>query len=191
MRHADTVPRPYDAPMAEVVLTEPGAFGTHVLIVGDPGRAALIATELLDDARLLCDARGLPGYVGTFGGRPVGVQAHGIGGPSAALVVEELVQVGATRIVRLGTFGSLSPAFAPGDLLCAAAAIPHDGASRALVGGEPHAPMADFEIVHAAVHDAKHLGVRMRVGLVATTDLYFDPDVDLDRQAQIRAAKGS
>ena len=176
--------------MAEVVLTEPGAFGTHVLIVGDPGRAALIATELLDDARLLCDARGLPGYVGTFGGRPVGVQTHGIGGPSAALVVEELVQVVVTRIVRLGTFGSLSPAFAPGDLLCAAAAIPHDGASRALVGGEPHAPMADFEIVHAAVHDAKHLGVRMRVGLVATTDLYFDPDDDLDRRWAARGAVG-
>ena len=68
-----------------------------------------------------------------------------------------------TRTHRLGTFGSLSPAFAPGDLLCAAAAIPHDGASRALVGGEPHAPLADFEIVHAAVHVAKGLGVRMRV----------------------------
>ena len=71
-------------------MTEPGAFGSHVLIVGDPRRAELIATELLDDARLVCDARGLPGWAGAFGGKRVGVQAHGVGGPSAALVVEEL-----------------------------------------------------------------------------------------------------
>lgn len=176
--------------MAEVVLTAPGAFGAHALIVGDPQRAELIAAELLEDAERITDARGLPGFAGTYGGRRVGVQAHGIGGPSAALVVEELAQAGVTRIVRLGTFGSLSPEFAPGDLLCAAAAIPHDGASRALVGGEPHAPMADFEIVHAAVHDAKHAGVRMRVGLVATTDLYHDPDDDLDRRWAARGAVG-
>ena len=182
---APTMPR-----MAEVVLSEPGAFGTHVLIVGDPKRVELLATEVLEDAQLVGDARGMVGYVGTFNGKRVGIQTHGIGGASAALVVEELVQAGVTRIVRLGTFGSLSPAFQPGDLLCAAAAIPHDGASRALVGGEPHAPMADFEIVHAAVHDAKHLGVRMRVGLVATTDLYFDPDDDLDRRWAARGAVG-
>ena len=97
---------------------------------------------------------------------------------------------GVQRIVRFGTFGSLSPDFAPGDLLCAAAAIPHDGASRALVGGEPHAPLADFEIVHAAVHDAKHAGVRMRVGLIATTDLYFDPDTELDQRWAARGAVG-
>ena len=176
--------------MPEIVITEPGAFGEHVLVVGDPRRAELLASEVLEDARLVCDARGLPGWAGTFEGRRVGLQAHGVGGPSAALVVEELVQVGARRIVRLGTFGSLSPAFAPGDLLCAAAAIPHDGASRALVGGEPHAPLADFEIVHAAVHVAKGLGVRMRVGLVATTDLYVDPDDELDRRWAARGAVG-
>lgn len=176
--------------MAEVVVSEPGALGTHVLIVGDPGRAELIAGEVLDGAERVSGARGLPGFAGTFGGKPVGVQAHGIGGPSAAVVVEELVQAGATRIVRFGTFGSLSPDFGPGDLLCAAAAIPHDGASRALTGGEPHAPLADFEIVHAAVHDAKHAGVRMRVGLVATTDLYYDPDDDLDRRWAARGAVG-
>lgn len=171
-------------------MTEPGAFGAHALIVGDPRRAELIAAEVLEGAERVTDARGLPGFAGTFGGRRVGLQAHGVGGPSAALVVEELVQVGVTRIVRLGTFGSLSPDFAPGDLLCAAAAIPHDGASRALVHGEPHAPLADFEIVHAAVHDAKHAGVRMRVGLVATTDLYHDPDDGLDERWAARGAVG-
>lgn len=171
-------------------MTEPGAFGRHALVVGDPDRAELLAAELLQDVERTSDHRGLPGFAGTYDGKRVGIQAHGVGGASAVLVFEELIRAGAERIVRLGTFGSLSPAFQPGDLLCAAAAIPHDGASRALVGGEPHAPLADFEIVHAAVHDAKHLGVRMRVGLVATTDLYYDPDDDLDRRWAARGAVG-
>ena len=52
MRHADTVPRPYDAPMAEVVLTEPGACGTHVLIVGDPERAALQLLDVIEGLKV-------------------------------------------------------------------------------------------------------------------------------------------
>jgi len=161
--------------MPEHLLTTADAYGEHALLVGDPARADLIASELLEDAALLTDARGLRGYAGTFKGRRVGVQTTGMGGPSAAIVIEELIQLGVKRIVRLGTCGALSDVLVPGDFFCAAAAIPADGASQTYVGGEPHAPLADFEIVHAAVHDAKHAGVRMRVGLVATTDAYYDP----------------
>ncbi len=153
----------------------PGSFGEHVLLVGDPVRAELIAGELLDGAERLTEARGLLGFVGTFDGRRVGVQTTGMGGPSTAIVIEELIQLGVRRLVRLGTCGALVPDVAPGDFLCAASAIPADGTSQTYVGGEPHAPLADFEIVHAAVHDAKHAGVPMRVGLVATTDAYYDP----------------
>ena len=174
--------------MGEIVTAEPGAYGEHVLAVGDPARAELLAAELLEGAERVSDARGLPGFAGSFGGRRVGIQAHGVGGPSAAIVVEELVRAGVRRIVRLGTCGALVPDLAPGDLVCAAAAIPADGTSRALTGGEPHAPTADFEVVHAAVHDAKHAGVRMRVGLVATTDLFYDPDDALDARWAARGA---
>ncbi len=161
--------------MPEHLVTSTGSYGEHALLVGDPARAELIAHELLDEARLVTDARGLRGYVGSFDGRTVGIQTTGMGGPSAAIVIEELIQLGVRRIVRLGTCGSLSPLVAPGDFLCAAAAIPADGTSQTYVGNEPHAPLADFEIVHAAVHDAKHAGVKMRVGLVVTTDAYYDP----------------
>lgn len=169
-------------------MTEPGAFGRHALVVGDPDRAELIATELLADVERTSDRRGLPGFAGTWDGKRVGIQAHGVGGASAVLVFEELIRAGAERIVRLGTCGALAPDLAPGDLLCAAAAIPHDGASQALVHGEPHAPMADFEVVHAAVHDAKHAGIPMRVALVATTDLFYDPDDGLDGRWAARGA---
>ncbi|MEI7439479.1 MAG: purine-nucleoside phosphorylase, partial [Thermoleophilia bacterium] len=134
--------------MPEHLRTSTGAYGEHALLVGDPARAELIATELLDGAELVTDARGLNGYAGQFNGRSVGVQTTGTGGPSAAIVIEELIQLGVRRIVRLGTCGSLSPLLAPGDFFCAAAAIPADGTSQTYVGGEPHAPLADFEIVH-------------------------------------------
>jgi purine-nucleoside phosphorylase len=161
--------------MPEHLSAKPGAYGEHVLLVGDPARADLIAYEVLDAAEKVTDTRGLNGYVGEFDGRRVGVQTTGMGGPSAAIVVEELVGLGVRRLVRLGTAGSLVPDVAPGSFLCAAAAIPADGTSQTYLHGEPHAPMADFEIVHAAVHDAKKAGIPLRVALVATTDAYYDP----------------
>ena len=136
--------------MPEHLRARTGAYGEHALLVGDPARAELIATELFEGAELVTDARGLNGYAGRFNGLTVGIQTTGMGGPSAAIVIEELIQLGVRRIVRLGTCGSLSPSLAPGDFFCAAAAIP-------------------------AVHDAKKAGVRMRVGLVATTDAFYDP----------------
>ena len=161
--------------MPEHLQTQAGAFGEHALLVGDPQRADLIAAELLEGAELVTDARGLRGWAGSLGGLRVGVQTTGMGGASAAIAIEELIQLGVRRLVRLGTCGSIAPDVAPGDFLCAASAIPADGTSRTYVGDEPHAPLADFEIVHAAVHAAKKAGIRMRVGLVATTDAYYDP----------------
>jgi purine-nucleoside phosphorylase len=161
--------------MPEHLQADPGAYGAHALLVGDPARAELIAAELLDDARRVTEGRGLVGFAGAFGGVPVGVQTTGMGGPSAAIVIEELIGLGVRRLVRLGTCGSLVADVAPGDLLCAAAAIPADGASQTYLRGEPHAPMADFEVVHAAVHDARKASTPLRVALVATTDAYYDP----------------
>ena len=78
---------------------------------GDPRRATYIAETFLDPgARCVNEERGMLGYTGTFEGRPLSVQSTGMGCPSAAIVVEELVQLGATRLVRVGTCGGLQPA---------------------------------------------------------------------------------
>ena len=84
------------------------------------------------------------GYTGTFGGKPVSVQATGMGCPSAAIVIEELVQLGVKRILRVGTCGGLQPDLAIGDLIVAISAVPADPTAIHLVGGEPHAPTADL-----------------------------------------------
>ena len=104
------------------------------------------------------------GYTGTFEGKPVSVQSSGMGCPSAAIVIEELVQLGVKKIMRVGTCGGLQPDLSMGDLIVALSATPADSTATHYVGGEPHAPTADFGLVHEAVHQAKQLGKPVRVG---------------------------
>jgi DeoD family purine-nucleoside phosphorylase len=155
---------------------EPGDYADACLVPGDPLRAKYVAETFLEDARQTNAERGMLGYTGTFDGRPVSVQATGMGCPSAAIVAEELVQLGVTRILRIGTCGGLQPDLALGDLIVAISATPSDRTTFTYTGGEPHAPTADWELVHGAVHAAKHLGKKVRVGPVVSSDVFYDPD---------------
>ena len=158
------------------VRAEPGDYAEACLLPGDPLRARYVAETFLDDTQQRNTERGMLGYTGTFEGTPVSVQATGIGGPSAAIVVEELAQLGVTRMVRIGTCGALQADLALGDLVVAISAVPADGTVAHLVGGDPHAPTADWQLVHGAVHAAKELGRAVRVGPIVSTDLFYDPD---------------
>ena len=115
------------------------------------------------------------GYTGEFEGRPVSVQATGMGCPSAAIVIEELVQLGVKRLLRVGTCGGLQPDLKLGDLIVAVSAIAADQTAQHLVD-EPHVPTADWDLVHAAVHAAKELGKPVRVGPIVSSDLFYNPD---------------
>lgn len=158
------------------VRAEKGDYAEACLLPGDPLRAKYIADTFLDDVEQANAERGLLGYTGAYKGRPVSVQATGMGCPSAAIVIEELIQLGVQRLVRVGTCGGLQPDLALGDLIVAVSAAPADATARHYVGGEPHAPTADWELVHAAVHAAKELGKRVRVGPIVSSDVFYDPD---------------
>jgi DeoD family purine-nucleoside phosphorylase len=159
------------------VRAEPGDYAEACLLPGDPQRARLIAEKFLDDAVERNGERGLLGYTGTFEGKPVSVQATGMGGPSAAIVVEELVQLGVKRLVRVGTCGALQPQLGHGDLVLALSAVPDDGTSRRYAAGEPIAPTADWDLLHGVVHAAKEIGERIaHVGPVVSTDVFYEPD---------------
>ncbi len=160
----------------------PGDYAPACLLPGDPLRARWVAERFLDDVRQVNGERGLLGYTGTFEGNPVSVQATGMGCPSAAIVVEELAALGAERLLRIGTCGALAPELALGDLVLALAAVPADGTSRHYTAGEPHAPTADWELLHGAVHAAKGLGLELRVGPIASSDTFYDPDPDRHRR---------
>jgi len=158
------------------VRAEPGDYAEACLLPGDPLRARYIAEKYLDGAVQRNEERGMLGYTGEFEGRPVSVQATGMGCPSAAIVMEELVQLGVKRFLRVGTCGGLQADLELGDLIVAITAVPADATARHYVGNEPHCPTADWELVHGAVHAAKEIGQPIRVGAIATSDTFYDPD---------------
>lgn len=162
---------------------EPGDYAPTILLPGDPNRARTIA-ERFDGGleggttRLVNDHRGMLGYTGTYRGAPVSVQTSGMGTPSLAIVVEELLRLGARRLIRVGTCGGIGLGLNTGDLVIATAACPTDGATRTYLHGESYAPVADFELTHALVHAAEEAGIPVRTGLVASVDVFYNPDPD-------------
>ena len=157
------------------VRAEPGEYAEACLLPGDPLRAKYIAETYLDGAVQRNGERGMLGYTGEWEGRPVSVQATGMGCPSAAIVMEELIQLGVKRFLRVGTCGGLQPDLKLGDLIVALTAVPADGTADHYIGGEPHCPTADWELVHGAVHAAKEMGQAMRVGPIVSSDLFYNP----------------
>jgi 5'-methylthioadenosine phosphorylase/purine-nucleoside phosphorylase len=158
------------------VRAEPGDYADACLLPGDPLRAKYIAETYFDEPVQRNAERGMLGYTGTFDGKPVSVQASGMGCPSAGIVIEELVQLGVKKITRVGTCGGLQPDMQMGDLVIAMSAVPADSTPIHLIGGERHAPTSDFELMHAAVHNARHLGKSIRVGPVVSSDVFYNPD---------------
>jgi DeoD family purine-nucleoside phosphorylase len=143
----------------------------RVLLPGDPGRALLLAQTLLDEPRMFNHHRGLWGYTGSAAdGSPLTIQSTGMGGPSAAIVVEELVALGAARAIRVGTCGALAPRLELGSLVICEHALACDGASRALGVGD--AIDADPALT-AALSDAAPAA---RAGTTVSADLFYDPD---------------
>jgi uridine phosphorylase len=140
----------------------------RVLLPGDPRRALSVAQALLEQPKMFNHSRGLWGYTGLAAdGEPLTVQSTGMGGPSAAIVCEELIVLGARRLVRIGTCGALVEGPSLGDLLTAETVLAADGASRALGADGSVRPDPDLT---AALVAAGAPGTT-----VVSTDLFFDP----------------
>ncbi len=141
----------------------------RVLLPGDPERAMRLAHALLEEPRMFNHTRGLWGYTGRGpDGDPVTIQSTGMGGPSAAIVLSELIAMGVRRAVRVGTCGALSPELPLGELLVAERAICADGTSRALGAGE-----------QAAADEGLTAALRARApeapaGTVVSVDLFYE-----------------
>ena len=168
------------------IRAQPGDVAPIVLLPGDPGRATRVA-ERLEGARCYNEYRGLLGYTGTYKGTPVSVQTTGMGAPSAAIVVEELAELGAKTAIRIGTCGGTRPDILPTDLIVATAACPLDGTTREYLEGDPYAPAATFRVVRALVDAAERAEARYHVGPVATEDALYAVTPDW---AEAWAARG-
>jgi purine-nucleoside phosphorylase len=154
------------------VKAEPGEIAPVVLLPGDPGRTERIAARL-SGARCYTRHRGLLGFTGETAGVRISVQTTGMGAPSAAIVTEELLQLGVRVLVRVGTAGGVGESVRPGDLVIATASCPLDGTSRAYLDGEAYAPSASFAVTRALVDAAAGLGLPYHAGLIATEDAFY------------------
>lgn len=154
-----------------------GDVAPVILLPGDPGRAER-AAALLEGAVCYNRNRGLLGFTGTAQGERISVQTSGMGGPSIAIVAEELAMLGARVLIRIGTAGAAAPRVAAGELVVATASVPLDGTTRAYLGGEPYAPAADFGVTTALVEACRAAAAPHHTGLIATGDALYAEDVE-------------
>ena len=116
------------------------------------------------------------GYTGTYKGRPISVQTTGMGAPSAGIVFEELVMLGAKRLVRVGTCGGLQRHLRMADTVIATAASADDRTPTRYAGMEGFAPSATYALVERAATMSKAVSERVFVGSIVTSGLFYDPD---------------
>jgi uridine phosphorylase len=146
------------------------AYAEDALVPGDPGRALALAQQLLTEPRMSNHARGLWGYTGeTPAGHRLSIQSTGMGGPSAAIVLQELAELGVRRAIRVGTCGALDPHLAHGELIVAGEALAEDGTSRALASGD--VAEADPGLTGRLAGALEETPAPARI---VTTDLFYD-----------------
>jgi uridine phosphorylase len=146
------------------------ATAPDAILVGDPGRALLLAQELLEQPKMSNHARGLWGYYGiTPSGRPLTIQSTGMGGPSATLVLDDLAELGVNRAVRVGTCVGLEAGTAPGDLLLVREAIAAGGSAGSLGVTAGTAVTPDPDLTEGL---AAELGADCLLAVVASVDTH-------------------
>lgn len=149
----------------------PGDVGRYVILPGDPKRCEKIARHF-DNPRLVADSREYVTYTGTLEGVPVSVTSTGIGGPSAAIAIEELSKVGADTFLRVGTCGGMQENVCGGDIVIASGAIRMEGTSREYAPIE-YPAVADVDVLNALIAAAKKKGITYHAGVVQCKDSFF------------------
>lgn len=143
----------------------------YVLLPGDPGRLDKIAKEL-EDVQALAYNREFRSLCGNYKGVKVMAVSTGLGGPSAAIAVEELQAIGAEYMIRIGSCGALQKGIAIGEMVMASGAVRDDGASKAYM--EPGYPaVASFELLQACIEAAKTRQIAYHVGIVRSHDSFY------------------
>jgi purine-nucleoside phosphorylase len=152
----------------------PGDFADTVLMPGDPLRARHIAETFLDDARQVTDVRNMLGFTGTYRGRPISIMGHGMGIPSVSIYATELIRdYGVSRLIRVGSCGSVHRNVALRDIVIAMGASTDSGVNRMRFGGHDLAALASFELLRRAVRTAEEKALAFHVGSVFSADLFY------------------
>ncbi|XCB30247.1 purine-nucleoside phosphorylase [Arcanobacterium hippocoleae] len=160
---------------------EKGDFAPAVLMPGDPKRAQRMAQQLMPEAKLVTDVRGILGFTGEVNGKPLSIMASGMGQPSLSIYVNELfMEYGVERIIRVGTCGGISPRVKTGDVIIANGAH-YEGVMNTYWAPNIHySAIADFELVRAAA-DAAGDDADVVVAPIVSRDRFYGVDPDENR----------
>ncbi len=155
---------------------KPGDYADTVLLPGDPLRAKWLAENFLSDVKLVNSVRNCLGYTGTWQGKPVSVQATGMGQPSAAIYIHELLETYKVRdLIRIGTCGGLSKKVKVRDVVIAMTAAT-DSSMNDSFAPYRYAPFADYDLLSTSVDLAKQRGFTTHVASVVSSDVFYVPD---------------
>jgi len=156
---------------------QPGDYAEAVLLPGDPLRAKWVAETFLDSPRQVNAVRNCLGYTGSWKGKPVSVQATGMGQPSLSIYVHELLNFyGVKTAIRIGTCGGLNARVKVRDLIIAQAASTDSTIVRDAFGAYNFAPIADFELLADAARRARDQGLNAHVGNILSSDIFYHVD---------------
>ena len=153
------------------LMIKPGDVAPYVLLPGDPERVKMIA-KYWDEAKHIATHREFVTYTGRYKGAPISATSTGIGSPSTAIAVEELLRVGAHTFIRVGTTGAIQPYIDVGDVVISIGAVRLEGTSKQYVMVE-YPALAHYEVVLALIEAAEELGVKYHVGITASTDSFY------------------
>jgi uridine phosphorylase len=157
---------------------EPGQIGEYVIMPGDPGRCYLIA-EHFENPQLIAQNREYITYTGKYKGLMVSVTSTGMGCPSAAIALEELIMSGAKYLVRLGSTGALQKNINLEDIIIPTSAVRLEGTSVEYIPIELPA-IADIDIVDALIKAAQEKNQKSHIGIIMSHDAFYKGSVFAD-----------
>lgn len=162
-----------------------GEIADRVIMAGDPLRAKFMAERFLEKPVQYNAVRGMLGFTGTYKGKRVSVQGHGMGMPSIGIYSYELFNFyGVKRIIRTGSAGSINAGVKMGDVVIGMGSCTDSNYASQYGLPGTFAPIADFGLVRAAVEKAEELGVRYKVGNILASDFFYGDDADSWKQWQ-------
>lgn len=165
--------------MSVHIAAQPGEIAEKILLPGDPLRAKHIAEKFLDNPKCYNEVRGMLGYTGTYKGVPVSVQGTGMGMPSAAIYVNELVrEYGVKQLIRVGTCGSIQKDVHVRDLVIAQAAATSSNIIRNDFPKHDFPQIADFDLLLKSYNLAQEKGFNIHVGNVLSDDVFYKDSMD-------------
>ncbi len=157
-----------------------GEIAEIVFMAGDPLRAKFMAETYLENPTLYNNVRGMLGYTGTYKGKRVSIQGHGMGIASIGIYSYELFNFyGVKTIVRVGSAGAIDPELKIGDVVIASGACTNSNYGMQYNLPGVFAPIADFELVKKAAETAEKLGVTYKVGNILSSDTFYDDSQSL------------